>query len=334
MKNFELKITLKDWFYIILIAAFFGFLISLVFYYFDEKLQTISTIYFSTITAVIISIFSAVFISISNNLILPKVSYQFWYIISFLFSFLSGSLGFFVSYFIFLYFKVEIIYFIKPYLIHISIIIGCLTFLIGLILHKFISMKYKNESFKNEILETKLKALENELNPHFLFNALNSISELIYVDKKKAEESIINVSKFLRNAIYTDSLVTCEHELKMVKTYVDIENIRFENKIVLNFIYLDSNNTKLIPKFSIQLLVENAIKHGFKNEVLNIEIKISKDKIIVSNDGKFEDIVKFGTGLSNLDKRLKLLKIGTLDYQIEKDVKFIIRLNNENTNSR
>ena len=57
-------------------------------------------------------------------------------------------------------------------------------------------MKYKNEEIKTQILETKLKALENELNPHFLFNALNSVSELIYQDQKKAENAVIEISKF------------------------------------------------------------------------------------------------------------------------------------------
>ena len=63
---------------------------------------------------------------------------------------------------------------------------------------------------------------------------LNSISELIYIDKKKAEDSVLNVSKFLRNALNTDSLVSTSKELDMVKTYVNIENTRFEDKIKLN----------------------------------------------------------------------------------------------------
>jgi len=72
-------------------------------------------------------------------------------------------------------------------------------------------MKYKNESIKNEILETKIKALENELNPHFLFNALNSISELIFLDQKKAEKATIDLSLFLRNSIAKDTLIYLEN---------------------------------------------------------------------------------------------------------------------------
>lgn len=333
MKSFELKVSFQDWVYIIIIATFFGFLISLVFYFLNEDLQRVSTITFSTASAIIISVFASILITISNNFILPKVNKQFWYLISFGFSFLSGAIGFLFSYSFFSNFDIKIIDFIQPYATYIGITIGFLTFLIGLILHQFISMKYKNESIKSEILETKLKALESELNPHFLFNALNSISELIYIDKKKAEQSVINVSKFLRNAIYTESLISCENELEMVKTYVNIENTRFEDKIKL---FISSNNAclkKYVPKFSIQLLVENAIKHGYRGVYLNVFIEIKQDRIEVSNDGKISENVNYGTGLKNLDKRLQLLEIGSLDYEIEDKMKFIIRLNNEDIDS-
>lgn len=333
MNSFELKITRKDWLYIIVIAAFFGFFISLFFYFLNEDLQRNSTIFFSTLSAIIISIFASVFITISNNFILPKVNKHFWYLISFAFSFLSGSLGFYFSYFIFSSFDITILEFIEPFVFYIGITIGFLTFLIGLILHQFISMKYKSEYIKSEILETKLKALESELNPHFLFNALNSISELIYVDQEKAEESVINVSRFLRNAIYTESLITYENELEMVKTYVNIENVRFNNKIKLHIKNAMEFNHVKVPKFSIQLLVENAIKHGFRGEELNINIEVNKNRIYVSNDGKKSDFVKYGTGLKNLDKRLELLNIGRLEYKIDDKMNFIIKVNNENISS-
>lgn len=333
MESFELKISIKDWLYIIVIAAFFGFLISMFFYFLNQDLQEVSTVVFSTSAAVIIAIFSSIFISISNSFILPHVNKQFWYLISFLFSFLSGALGFLFSYFLFSYFHVKIVEFVEPFYIYISITIGFLTFLIGLILHQFISMKYKNESIRNEILESKLKALENELNPHFLFNALNSISELIYIDKKKAEDSVLNVSKFLRNALNTDSLISTSKELDMVKTYINIENTRFEDKIKLKINSNKDFDERLIPKFSIQLLVENAIKHGFEGNELDIDILISKESIIVSNNGKIEELVKYGTGLKNLDKRLELLEVGNLDYDTDEKMKFIIRIKGESINS-
>ena len=327
MQSVELKITLKDWIYITIIGAFFGFFISLCFYFLSYDLQNISTIIFSTSSAIFISLFSFFLITISNKFILPKVKQKFWYLISFIFSFLSGFLGFSFSFLLFYFGDFKIIYILSSFWIYISITIGFLTFLVGLILHQFISMKYKNESIKSQMLETKLKALENELNPHFLFNALNSVSELVYQDPKKAEHAIIHISKFLRNAISKDSLIKLETEISMVQTYVNIENIRFDEKIVLNIENYDEYKNIKIPKFSIQLLVENAIKHGYLSEILNIDIKFLKDKIIVENDGKITKEINFGTGLTNLKSRLKLQKIGTLSANVLEDkMQFVIEL--------
>lgn len=319
MQKVELKIAPKDWLYIIIIGAFFGFFISLCFYFVSYDLQNISTIVFSTSTAILISLFAFFLITISNKFILPKVNKKFWYLISFVFSFLSGFLGFTFSFLLFSFGDFKILHIISSFWIYISITIGFLTFLVGLILHQFISMKYKNEEIKTQVLETKLKALENELNPHFLFNALNSVSELIYQDQKKAENAVIEISKFLRNAINKESLITLETELSMVKTYVNIENVRFDEKIVLNIQNFSEFKNVKIPKFSIQLLVENAIKHGFLGKPLNIDISFSKNRIMVQNNGKITNIVKFGTGLSNLQKRLELQKVGSLSSDILDD---------------
>jgi len=327
MEQVELKITLKDWIYIAIIGALFGLLFSLLFYFLNEKFHHISTIVFGTFSAICITFFSSLFISVSNTYILPQVNKRFWYGISFGFSFLSGALGFLFSYSLFYIFDVYITNYIEPYSWYLTFIIGTLTFLVGLILHQFISMKYKNEQSKNEILQSKLKTLENELNPHFLFNALNSMCELVYIDQEKAETSILNLSKFLRNAISKESVISIEDELSMVQTYIDIENIRFDNNIYLT---INMQNTKQIqiPKFSIQLLVENAIKHGYQSKKLHITINATNDKISVGNDGKKIEKIQLGTGLSNLKNRLKLLNIGTLRYDESniKNVQFTILL--------
>lgn len=316
MQRVELKISSIDWLYIVIIGAFFGFFISLFLYFLNDDLQQTSTIFFSITTAISISLCASLLITISNNFILPRVNEKFWYIISFFFSFCSGAFGFLVSFAIFLNFDTHIVTLIQPYWLYITTTIGFLTFLVGLILHQFISMKYKNESIKNEILLSKIKTLENELNPHFLFNALNSMSELVYVDQAKAETSILNLSKFLRNAIKKESIISIEDELCMVETYVNIENIRFEDKIKL---HIDNSSKKNIqvPKFSIQLLVENAIKHGYNSQELTIMIGIKNNTISVSNNGKKPSNVNFGTGLSNLSKRLEFLKIGKLEYKTD-----------------
>lgn len=331
MSSVELKISILDWVYIIIIGAFFGFFISFFLFLINTNLKEFSTLFFGTTSAISISLSAFVFISISNDLILPRINEKFWYLISFIFSFLSGFLGFVLCYALFSFTDFPIISFLKPIWIYISIVIGFFTFLIGLILHQFISMKYKNESIKSEVLDSKIKALENELNPHFLFNALNSISELIYLDQKKAEKATLELSRFLRNAITRDSLIELDSEIKMVETYLKIENIRFDDNIKLE-INISKEFSKIeIPKFSIQLLVENAIKHGFNSKELNINIRTIENKIIVANDGILSENVSFGTGLSNLKKRLELLGIGNLSYKKENaKMLFIIELKGKN----
>jgi sensor histidine kinase YesM len=327
MNSIKLKISKLDWLYIIIIGALFGFFISLFLFLLNSNLKELSTILFGTLSAICISLSAFILISISNDFILPKINEKFWYIISFIFSFLAGFLGFLLSYFSFSFSNFAIIDFIKPIWIYISVVIGFFTFLIGLILHQFISMKYKNESINNEILDSKIKVLEDELNPHFLFNALNSISELIYLDQKKAEKATLDLSAFLRNAITKDTLISLESELNMVETYLTIENIRFEDNIKMNVHISNDDLEIMLPKFSIQLLVENAIKHGYLQKELIINICIKDKNIEVSNNGLISNNITFGTGLSNLQNRLKLLKIGTLDKKIENQkMIFMIKL--------
>ena len=326
MDSVKLKISIMDWVYISIIGTLFGFFISLFFYFLNDIFHNFSTILFGVISAFLITVFSSIFISVSNNYILPRLDTKFWYMVSFLFSFLSGALGFIFTYSIFYIMETEISNIIESYSLYLTFTVGSLTFLIGLILHQFISMKYKNESISSEILESKIKALENELNPHFLFNALNSISELIYLDQKKAEKATLDLSVFLRNAITRDSVITLNNEIKMVKTYLKIENIRFDNNIKLETQISEKFKALEIPKFSIQLLVENAIKHGFNSKELNIKIEANNQQITVSNDGILNDEISFGTGLSNLQKRLELLDVGVLAHT-KKNEKMIFTIN-------
>ncbi|QKF73127.1 two-component system sensor histidine kinase, LytS/YehU family [Aliarcobacter faecis] len=316
LKN-ELKISYKDWINVLIIAILFGFFQSLILYFLNKNLQTFSTTIFSISTAFFITVFAIILISFSNRYILPKIDKRFWTIFSLFFSFLSGFLGFILVFFIFLDSNFEIIILVTPFWLNLAVIIGFLTLLIALILHQFVFLKNKNSQIEKEILESKLKSLENELNPHFLFNALNSVSQLIYIDKQKAENAVLQLSKFLRNAINKESLVTLENEIFMVQTYVSIENIRFDDKIVLHIDEFKDLKFVKIPKFSIQLLVENGIKHGYLGKELNIFIKFSKNSIKVSNDGKKSLNIKFKTGLLNLQNRLRLLNIGELEFLVD-----------------
>jgi LytS/YehU family sensor histidine kinase len=183
-------------------------------------------------------------------------------------------------------------------------------------------------------VQSRLRSLETQLNPHFLFNALNSIAELIHQDQDKAEAAILKVSTFLRNTMDEKALIPLSDEVRNVRDYVELENIRFSGLIHL---HIDEPMPKInVPKFSIQLLVENAIKHGFiAPKVLHISLSydMSENKLILQNDGKAMKSTSFGTGLTNLSQRLKLLCKGTIEVTNKEKPTFTLYLGDchENT---
>jgi len=167
------------------------------------------------------------------------------------------------------------------------------------------------------LMQSRLSSLETQLNPHFLFNSLNSIAELIHVDSSKAEEAVLKVSSFLRNTMEEKALIPLHKELNNVKDYLELENIRFDGKIKLNL--SQEVPSWEVPKFSIQLLIENAIKHGVdpQKKVLSIDISFDLEKhiIAVQNDGYAINSKHFGIGLNNLNQRLQLLCHGRVEIK-------------------
>ena len=118
----------------------------------------------------------------------------------------------------------------------------------------------------------------------------------------------MKVSTFLRSTMEEKALIPLGDELRNVRDYVELENIRFSGKI--DFQDIGWLPVVSIPKFSIQLLVENAIKHGFiSSKKLNITLSFDKtiNALILQNDGKPIKSTTFGTGLKNLEQRIKLL---------------------------
>lgn len=171
-----------------------------------------------------------------------------------------------------------------------------------------------NLSLKAFQMELELKNLRSQLNPHFLFNALNSIRALIEVDPKKSKEAVTLLSNLLRFSLTTsfDRLVTIENELKMVDSYLCLEKIRFEDRLIIKKEINEAFKSSYIPAFTIQTLVENAIKHGVSKLIEGGEILIRVDGdekyllIQVANSGVIATTKDLGIGLSNLQKRLKI----------------------------
>lgn len=181
----------------------------------------------------------------------------------------------------------------------------------------------KVEEMKEMANKAELKALQTQINPHFLFNALNAIASSIRINPNTARELIINLSSYLRfNLELNSEFIDVKKELKQVKDYIEIEKARFGDK--LNVIYdIDEVDIK-IPSLTIQPLVENAIVHGILKDNHNGTIKISlkdesekvKISIIDSGVGISEDMIsriynddvpEKKIGLYNVHSRIKLI---------------------------
>lgn len=178
-----------------------------------------------------------------------------------------------------------------------------------------------NKSLKLEasIREIELSHLKSQLNPHFIFNALNSIRALVDEDPSKSKLAINQLSNILRNSLATEkrSLTSFEDEMKMVKDYLGLESIRFEERLRTEFDIDPESNTFMVPPLMIQTLVENGIKHGIskltEGGVIQVKTRVIEDqlKIYVRNSGKFRlngrSANSPGLGLENTRQRLKLI---------------------------
>jgi two-component system LytT family sensor kinase len=313
MYNIELRIKAVDWLYILLIGIVFAMLLSSLGYVL-LGLEWIQGAYFGGMLGFSITFFSLLFITFMNQIILPKIPKVFWLPLAVLFSFFSGFLGTLLSTVAADLLHIDLITLFKTHYIEIAVAIGILTYVVGALLYRFVKMRNEKEEVDHQYVQSRLRSLETQLNPHFLFNALNSIAELIHQDPNKAETAVLKVSTFLRNTMDEKALIPLSDELRNVRDYIELENIRFSGRIQMN---IDNTMPKIkVPKFSIQLLVENAIKHGFI-EKENLKISLFYDKIqhslIVQNNGKSLKNTNFGTGLTNLAQRLKLLCKGKIE---------------------
>jgi LytS/YehU family sensor histidine kinase len=169
-----------------------------------------------------------------------------------------------------------------------------------------------------ELASARLQTLRLQLNPHFLFNALNSIASLVHSDAAKADTAIAALSSFLRAslAVARGEETTLENELRLVDAYLEIELLRFE-WLTVDLDVPDALRSACVPAFVLQLLVENAIRHGLAprrtpGRVL-IAARLDGDRLelCVSDDGvglgARSGDASLGIGLQNVRARLAQL---------------------------
>lgn len=214
------------------------------------------------------------------------------------------------------------------------------------------SRQREEQAFKAAALarEAELKMLRYQLNPHFLFNSLNSASALIREEPERAEQMISELSDFLRYSLINTKVsdVSLKTELESIRTYLDIEKIRFEEKLDIRFDVESSAESFTVPSFLLHPLIENAIKFGMQTSPLPLMIEVvatggnGSVHLEVVNTGKWKDPAKIhpsnpsngaNIGLENVRQRLEHAFPGKYAFDIfERDgrVHAVIDIHNSN----
>ncbi|MEM6719421.1 MAG: histidine kinase [Bacteroidota bacterium] len=191
-------------------------------------------------------------------------------------------------------------------------------------------------NYELEKTHAKYNALKKQLNPHFLFNSFNSLLTLIHFDSPKAEKFVEELSSIYRyNLSKSDELVVrLSEELQMIDSYIHLQKIRFgdalQYKTTINF----EADKLLLPPMTLQLLVENAIKHNKINRdhPLQIQVHVEEDEVYVSNNLQLKErydtkVDSFGIGISNIESQIKLISNKTIQItQNEHAYKVVVPL--------
>ncbi|RYY54508.1 MAG: sensor histidine kinase [Chitinophagaceae bacterium] len=199
------------------------------------------------------------------------------------------------------------------------------------------SQKQQLDTLQLESLvkELELKTIKAHINPHFIFNALNSIRALVDENPQRARQAITELSTILRSSMQSEKTeaVAMEKELDIVKDYLALENMRFEDRLRIEY-EIDGDTLNLpVPPMMLQTLVENAIKHGISKQVQGGVVRIVSSLednlhvLSVQNTGKLngattgvlseEEAIGRGFGLSSTTNRLSLLYGNKASFEIK-----------------
>lgn len=176
--------------------------------------------------------------------------------------------------------------------------------------------KQRNQ-LESQLVNTRMKMLSSQLQPHFLFNTLNSIAVLVEMDAKKAQNTIADLSDFLREILYNSDKykVPLEKELDILEHYLNIVTIRFSDHLEIRKEVQEGLMRMEVPALLLQPIIENSVKHGYSYNhtdlVIELHIYRENDELIikVANNGEplrqgQIDLLKKGVGLSNIQDRL------------------------------
>jgi two-component system LytT family sensor kinase len=200
-----------------------------------------------------------------------------------------------------------------------------------------VRIQMKLEEQERLLLQARMAALQNQINPHFLFNTLNSISSLVRFDPDMAREMILKLATILRRLLHsTDSFVPLREEVEFIDNYLDIEVVRFGRDKLKVVKELDPASLEaMVPSMLLQPLVENCIKHGLSPKIeggsITLRSRLIKSRLVVEveDDGvgmnatqaepsdDSDGVAVGGIGMANVAERLKVLYGDTAKMMIE-----------------
>ncbi|MCG8331799.1 MAG: histidine kinase [Chitinophagales bacterium] len=185
---------------------------------------------------------------------------------------------------------------------------------------KFRDKQIELAQTESQLSGAQLNALRLQLQPHFLFNTLNTISSLVDIDKKRAQKILSQLGSLLRFVLDQNRrhMVALREELDFIKNYLNIEQVRFLDRLTISYNLAPETLDALVPSLLLQPLVENAIKHGFANQTGEGHIEVKSERqngeilLTVKDDGNgsskdSNQLLSSGIGLLNVKKRLELI---------------------------
>ena len=208
---------------------------------------------------------------------------------------------------------------VKTFYRILDLIYGVSLVVIIKMLQQYVQQKRANEQLKEEKAQAELQVLKNQLQPHFLFNTLNNIYAMVLTREEEAADSVLRLSAIMSYMLYEcrEEWVDLEKELALIRNYIELEKLRYGNRLDLSMEVAGNPKGKMLPPLLLLPFVENAFKHGAsvseKCAWIRINLQATDSTLVflvensLSEPAAPDPSLKSGIGLVNVKKRLELL---------------------------
>ena len=219
-----------------------------------------------------------------------------------------------------------------------------ITFIVGSVVLRAVFAHHEIRKNEKRLLDAKYDALQARIRPHFLFNSLNSLAELITIDAARAENAVLDLSDLYRATLSDQAPVRVEQELALCEKYLCVEKLRMEDRLSWQFDVDEEAKGWLIPALSLQPLLENAVLHGLQplpeGGQIEMSLKVDGNKLMlrIKNPvGANKDTTSRGTGtaLKNVHARLSAYYSGSIVFDARQvDDQYLVSLSISNSAAR